>query len=1259
MANTNWTPAQRHAMETSGHNLLLSAAAGSGKTATLTARIIQSLTDPEHPADISRMLIVTFTRSAAGELKSRISAALSEALAADPGNRRLTDQLIRLGSASICTIDAFCLSLVRANFQHLSLSPGFRLADETELATLRHTLMEDLIDEYYDKKSDGSFATLAEYFVGLKDSDRLCDILENLYEKVINYPEGLTFLENCAAQYEQSAAEPFLNSLWGNRIKKRTAEQLSLYSTALKSSLTHLESNEKLRKAYYPAFLSDVEQLNAMLSALECGTYEEIRSLLEAYVPQKLGPVRKEDKTDEAQIAVAIRKAFIDHLTRNILPFFALSEEKIAQTMKQTADVCRQLFGFLSDYDTRLNAEMSSRNVCDFSGIRRLAYRLLVLPDGSPTATAAAVAERYDAVYIDEYQDVDEIQDAIFSAVAKPGTRFMVGDIKQSIYGFRGAEPAVFAGYRRAYPLLFPHTADTSGCDNIPGETIFMSENFRCDRHVIDFTNAVCSYLFAACKESIGYVPEDDLICAKKTPESVTPIKVKLAIFLPPEKKQKEGQEKAESAPEPDTVEKEEIQAEAAFICSEINEMLQNGHKNDGKPILPGDIAILTRSASHGRMIADVLENAGIPVSTSAEKDFFENPEILLMLSLLNAIDNPTRDISLAAVLRSPLYRFTMDDLVLIRHRTPDTSLYDAVTVMAKEENTKDPLAVKCTNFLRKLDYYRTLSQALPVDKLLQILYQETGIMAYAGGDKTSDGVSVRTGRTNLQRLYEYARRFESGSFRGLYNFIRYIDGILEQGTRIEFGGGAEANAVCITTIHKSKGLEFPVCFVSACGSYFNDSDQHTNTLLFDRRLGLALRLPDESGFARLDTPMRREIAAGQQEYAREEEMRILYVALTRARERLYITAKSRSSEEKMAANAALRATLTHRSTLLTCHSYLDWILAALASGRGRGTFEMTCYPAGYVFSVQEAQNAEDSAQNESTGMCEETIRASEDFFRQQFSYQYPFRHLTNLPSKISVSILRPDILDTLTYAPSEEEKEADWMWEEDSLRLSLIRDEQNKSEEERKWSEWADKTLSRTPVFTDTSVIPLTSAQKGTATHLFLQFCDFERTYRSSVRDEAARLAEQRFLPRALAAQINIAQLEKFFHSDFYDSLSRAKQVWREKRFYLRLPAADFTADTEYARELAGEYLVIQGVIDLFFEDATGKIILCDYKTDALSAEEMHDIRLARAKLSKRHSRQLSYYARALTAILGRAPDRTVIYSLPLGREIDIDITV
>ena len=501
----------------------------------------------------------------------------------------------------------------------------------------------------------------------------------------------------------------------------------------------------------------------------------------------------------------------------------------------------------------------------------------------------------FDEICIDEYQDVNAVQDRIFRAISRPRTRFMVGDIKQSIYRFRGAEPTIFADYRRVFPKL---SSDEMG----DAASIFMSSNFRCDRPIIHFSNRIFSFLFGTCGASIGYLPQDDLECGKDCPDTAAPVTVALL-----------------QAGEDD---EEDCAPEAEYIAQEIASLLREGKLDNGLPIKAGDIAVLTRAKTGQERIKLALEDRGIPCASGGDGTFFENPEVLMMLCLLNTIDNPNRDVYLVGTLRSPLFGFTLDELLNVRLAFPET---DSPFYIAFSRYTEEQKWEKGERFLQRLEAYRTLAEGTPVDRLLDALYRDTAVMAYAGrGGDEDDRRTPAQKRANLQLLYEYARRFESSSYRGLYHFIRYLDDIIAEGTKIETPEAAEQNAVRIMTVHHSKGLEFPVCFLYGTGRRFNLRDASAN-LLFDHDAGVALRLRDETGFARRTTPIREAVAAHITDVQVEEEMRVLYVALTRARERLYITAQLRRGDDGILARAEDRRRFSSQSALMACRCYLDW----------------------------------------------------------------------------------------------------------------------------------------------------------------------------------------------------------------------------------------------------------------------------------------------------------------------------------------------
>ncbi len=1202
MSTPQWTPAQLSAIETRGKTLLVSAAAGSGKTATLTERIIRRLTDSQAPADLSRLLIVTFTRAAAADLKTKISKALADALAKDPSNHHLAAQIMLLGSARICTIDSFYFDTLKSNFSKLSLPGNLRIADTAEVALLYRAVMEDVIDEFYAE--DPSFEDFADHFADLRSTDRLADIFISIYEDLLSFREGVDLLARYQKQLTDAAALDFFKTPYGEAALSEIRATLVYIRNILQTAEAFFENDERLSEAYLPSFRYDRQCVERILAFVDEGNYADARTEILAHSPIRLKGIKN---VDEYAARLRDMRTGAQKLLKNLkTAFFALSPEDITRHMLTTADICGRAHTFLSAFDSRLSHEKLMRGVCDFTDVRRYVMKLIVDEKGDPTPLALDMRERFDEIYIDEYQDTDEVQDLIFRTIAKPNNRFMVGDIKQSIYSFRGAEPSIFAGYRRTMPPLGGE--DSDAC------SIFMSNNFRCDENVIRFSNLVSSYLFRNCGESIEYSAEDDLIFSKKPPhEDYRSPRVVVALT---------GGEEEDSDLDTDTETETDgspcEDPEALYIAEEIARLMREERKADGSPITPRDVAILMRSKKNMTSLMETLESHGIPACSSEERDFFENPDVLLVLSLLCTIDNPQKDVSLAGTLCSPFFGFSLEELVLLRENAEaSSSLYDALVSYAEGE---DATAAKCRGFLESLTYWRRQAQALSVDKLLRKLYRELSILSMQGANES-----------NLVRLYEYARGFESGSFRGLWGFVRYIEELIEAGTRLEAGGGdADIDAVRLMTIHHSKGLEFPVCFIYGAGSKFNVNFKREK-IQFEPSVGIGFQLHDASGLGYYDTPIRQAVINRKSRLGREEEMRILYVAMTRARERLYVTAKA-ANYEKLRENARNVAEFGKAFGIIGARSYLEWILAAIEDA-GEDSPLCQCLELRQVSTAEEGTTEPLPLPAEPTVCPDETLPMDEhilQMLRERFAFVYPFEHVSDLPAKLSVSRLYPAVLD-----------EGDTPDAPETLDDEALK-------------EYLDEQF-RLPERLGTAA-EITAADRGTATHTFLQFCDLELAKRLGVREELARLTEKRFLTAEMAKMVNIGQLESFFNSDLFGRIRSARQIWREQRFNLFLPASEFTEDPKKAALLANETITVQGVIDLFFEDSDGNLILCDYKTDYLTPEELQDPTLAAQKLQKRHGQQLSYYARAIREMCGRAPAETLIYSLPLRNTVEIE---
>lgn len=1188
-----WTKAQETAIDSRGRTLLVSAAAGSGKTAVLTARIIKRLMDPHNPIDISRMLVVTFTKAAAAELRSRIQKALSEEITANPSNHALSRQAVKLGYAKICTIHSFCYDIIRSNFEQLGIGANVRVADDTEIKIIYSDVMERVINELYDAQPESciinDFAAFADNFITDRD-ERLNDIMNGIYNKVRSFPDGVEYIKKSSEYMISASSEEFLNSRFGVIISDDIKKQLEYFISVYSDAIIYLAGEAVYEKNYLPAFEYDLNFMNNLNRLLDKGIYSEIKIFLNSYNRPKLGSgVKKEMQTDETDFYRKVRDDFNTQRKIILDRYFSLDEIQIKENMLKTAQLCHEIYMLLRLFEEKLIAEKKSRCIVDFNDLEQMTYKLLY-KDGLPTSFAREQALRYDEIYIDEYQDVNELQDKIFNAVSNDYNRFMVGDIKQSIYGFRGASPEIFSDYRDRFPKYSEK--------NSAANTIFLSDNFRCDTSIIDFTNIIFKGLFSNNSGYVPYYDEDRLIYSKNDNGHIS-ARVEVAVI-----------KKVIETENDDDASESSSSNEAVYVVNRIRLLIKEGYS-------PKDITILLRSAKNNAQLFETeLAKLGMPYYNGVTRDFFENAEVLLMLCVLNCIDNPTRDIYLAGALKSSLFGVTLNELVQIRTYGGDGSLYDAL----KEYTSKFAFS-KGIYFIDKLTIYRKYAEGQPVDRLIWFIYRDTSIMSLIyDNDKT--GKNIR--RSNLMLLYEYARRFEASSFRGLYNFIRYLNDIISERETLETAKiSAESDdAVKIMTVHQSKGLEFPVCFLCGTEKKFNKSDIIPN-ILINRVTGMASKLRDNTGFARYDTSMRRAVALKIIENNLDEEMRVLYVALTRARERLIVTASS-SDPQKLINACTLNARYISPYSLSESPSYIKWIITALKS-----VYYENCCILQIIDGINVISEREDKV-NEPllTVECnDKSIEEIVDIIKERFEFRYPFMHMSKVPAKISVSELYPSVLDG----------------EDTSAGFNTINKKPN--------------LLERPRFMETTTPDKASSADRGTATHVFMQFCDFRKTERYGVKTELERLVTDSFIPRSSAELVNINQIQLFFNSRLYSAMKNSRRLWREIRFNIKLPASEFSADEDLKEQLADEYILVQGVIDCFFFDINDHLILVDYKTDYIPADMRDNLENVKKMLIDRHRLQLSYYKSACERITRKPVYAAYIYSFGLGIDIALDI--
>lgn len=1214
----NPTPEQQRVIDMTDRTVLLSAAAGSGKTATLTERLIRMITRKEDPLDVTRMLVVTFTRAAAEELRVRISEALAAAKEEDPDNAYLSRQLLLLPTARIRTIDAFCNDLVKGHTDALGISPLYRIADEGECDLLGITVLDEVIEDAYSGvyAPEGlDIATIVEIAESVKGSGTLSAKLYDLYKSRLHgIRNGVALLAENAEVLKREATLPFFQTRAGKvlaaHITDRATHAHDLLFAAGERLLSALGNQD-------PIFLTLSERYFYLLSfadRIKAACADGLDALCalstEYALPKAKSCPRGHIYTPEESLFKQLI-GDTDDLLCELFSLSAYTDEDLTFTFLRTAEVSQSLFLLLSEFEDRFLTEKRRRAICDYDDITKGAYTLLLDEDGNPTSLARELQGSFDAVCIDEYQDVNEIQHRIFEAISTKRNRFMVGDIKQSIYAFRGALPDIFGSLRATFPS--PEAESDRA-------VLYLTRNFRSEASVISYANSVFDFLFPLIGSSIGYVTKDRLVTEKDGVGDLLPT----LYLMVRESKKKSAEEEATDAVR--------LKTEDELIAEKVSDLLANGKKKDGTRIRPSDIAILSREYPYD--LVKTLGEHGIPLKTKDKTDFFSRKEILLALSLCRAVNNPHNDIPLAGLLRSPLYGFSMDLLIAIREETREGTLFDAITAYGETH----PEDARIHRLLSDLARFRAMAENQPSYRLIRTMFSETGI--YAATDES--------GRANLRTFYELARTYEATSFRGLYRFLQHTEDMIANGKGLPAHDTGDEEAVTVSTIHASKGLEYPVCFLVHTGKELKRAD--TAPFLFTKELGVLSCIPTHNGNALLSTPLVTAHTVLKQKRELEEAVRVLYVALTRPRERLYLFASNaRKLTERLLSEVACLRLAPSVTALYTYSSYVVWMLAALTD-EGK-TADVRLLPPPYLLTDKEAPYAEEGEADKDRQLPARDQDAFEKhlaLYRERFSYVYPQRAETLLPAKLSVSSLFPGVLDELSArSPMDAPKSppaalaCDDPSIDDFVPLTATGEDKDPS----------DDFTPTVPAFLS-GVTENEAAKAGTATHLFLQFCDFDRILTTDgchvdvIRAELARLCDRGFLTEADARRVRVNELAAFLASDLCNALREAREVRREFRFHTHLPASLFSEDESGLFD--GHTVFVQGVVDLLFRRADGSLLLVDYKTDRLPRGTSDDE--AAKLLFTRHGTQLAIYAHALSLIFGETPE-VAIYSLPKGK--------
>lgn len=1248
-----FTKNQQNAIDVRDRTLLVSAAAGSGKTFTLTQRIIRSIIDDGQ--DLSRLLIVTFTKAAAGELKAKIAKALGEAIIENPDNDRLQEQLVNLGSANISTIDSFFMNPVRQNFEKLGLPAGVRMADEPELAPLKERLMREVLDEFFDECNayvDGTLSSVGysnryTELIGIitenRSSANLLPTLCDIYSRLLTSPEGIEQLKKHADRLSKNADGDFFDTLEGKAIHGRLME-LARYG----ANTFSLWCDRLIEEGLAPAnmLITFDENKTACLSlalGLEGADYEGARA---EFAKLDFGRLTVRGVTSEIiESAKKARKSISDALNEANKKYLQPSAEEMAKTLKLYSEITELLYSIIKRFDTRYRSEKLSRAICEFSDMPIFMLKLLLDENGEPSEYAHRLASSFDAVYIDEYQDVNEIQDKIFSIIGND-RRFMVGDIKQSIYGFREAEPSIFAEYRRRFDTYdSENNVSPSKCG---GNTIFMSENFRCDEGVINFTNLVCSGIFSTFAESIGYTSDDDLRFAKGKPHDnyQSPKTVINVIHTPKQVKAVDSEDamdiKLDMGDDKSAKNAAPLADEAIVVANQIADLIRN-HKNaDGSAIRAGDIAILVRGSSHAKPIISALSKLNIKCALSSKTELFETAEMKLLVALLETLDNPRHDMPLCHLMTANAEgyssEFSFEDVIRIRRAADESrSLYDAVISYA--EQNEDSLSDRCRSFISLIEKMRDASSRLSADKMVKSL-------------SFSEEFSALTVSTAYTFLYDCVCKYVKSNWNSLHSFIVYFKDLMESGGVGGEPNKSEGDAVKVMTIHQSKGLEFNVCFLFGFGKQFNLSNRYP--IAFNKDFGVTMKLPPSHGdeTTALDrikvryeeTPIWHIICNHIKTKGIEEEARIFYVALTRARERLYISATiSHDFDEYL---KELEGCADYSFEIKKSSSFIKWIMLTLACKEDtKNCYEINLYTKAENRLTNPFPRLSMAEINKNTDKDEEELAR---IYNAPQNLSDEERLLSLIPSKVAASKARPNMLDTSTFIPvplgklfsdSDEDRGEQSSDDERAIRARIELMRKSKSDFD------SLLTADENP----------TAAEKGTAMHRFLQFCDYKSVDKIGVDAEIARLEELRFIDSRTASILDVSRLEAFFKSALYQEIQTARRVHREFHFRMFRPASEFTLNERIKKLAHDKMIFIQGSIDLVVESADGKLILCDYKTDKISAAERADRNLLINNMKEKHGEQLKQYANAIEGVFGKRPDKIYLFLLSIGACIEV----
>lgn len=1167
------TDEQRRAVEDRGGALLVSAAAGSGKTRVLVERLLDRVS---RGADIDRFLVITYTKAAAAELRGRIAQELNERLASQPGDRHLRRQTTLIYRAQISTVHAFCAQLLRENAAALDMDPDFRLCDEGEAAVLMDQALGRVLDRRYEQiQPEDDFARLVDTMSAGRDDRKLMQIVLDIFGRIQSHPDPDAWLDGQERVWELEGVSDAAQTPWGAALMEDARAQAEHCARRLTQAL-ELAGKDKVLCANYGPSLE--ESRRGALALLRAENWDEMAGMLPVSFP-RVGAKKGVEDVVSAERVKALRSRIKKQLDK-LAERFSDTSAQLLYDLEQAAPAVRALMALVREFGAEYEQEKRRRGVVDFSDLEHMAVRLLYDPQsGQYTDLARSWSARFDEVMVDEFQDTNQVQNAIFRAVSDGGrSEFTVGDVKQSIYRFRLADPTIFLHRYETFKMW-----DEAG-EGEPRK-VLLKRNFRSRPQVLEGVNDLFRDLMSRQFGEMDYTDDQALIPGAVFPEQGD-WRVELDVVTIEE--------------DEDEQEDKNLQ-EARNAALRIRQLLDEGMVQKAS-----DVMILLRSPGpvlHHYIRA--LSEQGVPWSADTGEDFFASTEVNVALALLQIVDNPRQDVPLISALRSPVYAFSADRLAQLRAQA-DGDFYTAVA-QAAQRGEED-----CVRFLEELELLRFGAGDRTCSQLVWHIYEQTNlpglVSAMEGGEER---------RGHLMALYELARQQEGAGCRTLFEFLLRLDRLRANGHKFASGSAREQEGVRIMSIHRSKGLEAPVVLVCGLGRRFNREDTQ-RPVLFHSQLGVGPKYLERERRIELNTLARRAVALTLEREMLAEELRLLYVAMTRAREKLILSMALPRAERTLSALREEADSPVAPQTLADCPCPGHWILLSVLNRRSGQPLRNLAglwgevpldYTIPWDVRLVDGGLLEQGMQRTAGKTRKESLDLDSAWLERNFSWQYEYPQAADTPSKITATQLKGRAVD----------QEA---------------------------AQQAGQTLPKpaAPLYRPqfaAEKLGLTPAQRGSALHLVMQYLDFDRTgSKQEIAGQIEELVEREFIDKLQGEAADPERLAAFFRSELGRELM-ASQPHREFKFSMLVPAGDYYSGVE------GEQLLLQGVVDCWFETQDGITVL-DFKSDRVDASTVE-------QRARDYRPQLEAYAGALTRLTGRPVTRRVLWFFALDRAVEV----